>query len=566
MMDDTDTDAPATDTPATEPATPAPSRRIAPSRLIAPSTGAVSDPERDNTRPFGLRILGSPDEPARMTRIRVQILLTGLIVSSNILGAVVVFVLAIFVVPGPRPGDLVRDTLLNVAVGAAYTAVAVTVSLKWGVRRVADHTGWLRSGRVPTESEQRVVLQIPLILTGVQGGIWVVGAALFATFNAVIGDHLAGQIALTVLMGGVLTCANTYVVGELLARPLAARALAGGPPARPQVPGVRARSILAWLLSSAVPIIGLMLVAVATLTRAPVSSTRLAVTVLVLGGVALVFGLRITSVAARANADPIKSLRRAVQQLEAGNLDVSVPIYDGTEIGLLQAGFNRMAEGLRDRERIREVFEHHVGEEVARTALEGDDHLGGEVCDVGVLFVDIIGSTGMASRLAPAEVVGLLNRFFAVVVEVTAKYGGSVNKFEGDGALVVFGAPAAVDDPASAALAAGRALAASLDLHASQFEAGVGISAGPVVAGNIGSPARYEYTVIGDPVNEAARLTDLAKGVKGRVLASWESVQRAGPEERANWSRGREVVLRGRPGRTRVATPRTGSFNNPSSS
>jgi adenylate cyclase len=509
----------------------------------------------NNNRPFGLRILGSPDEPARTTRIRVKVLLTGLLLSSNLVGVVSAAAFARFVVPGPTPPDVPRVVVLNVILGVVFTAAFVIAALTWGARVVTRHARWLRSGRAPTEAEQRVVLQLPLILTGVQAALWLTAAGLFAGFNALIGDHLTVQILLANLLGGLLTCANSYVLGELLARPLAARALASGPPARLQVPGVRARAILAWLLSSAAPVVALMAVAGAALTRSDISRTRLAITVLVLGGVVLTFGLRITALAARANADPIKGLRQAVQRLEGGDLDVSVPIYDGTEIGLLQAGFNRMAEGLRDRERIRAVFEHHVGEDVARTALAGDDNLGGDVYDVGVLFVDIIGSTAMATRLEPSEVVHVLNRFFAVVVEVVSKHGGSINKFEGDGALVVFGAPLSLDDPAGSALAAGRALTRSLAEHADQFEAGIGISAGPVVAGNIGSPARYEYTVIGDPVNEAARLTDLAKGVRGRVLASWATVEQAQPEEAEYWQKGKEVSLRGRPGRTRVAVP-----------
>lgn len=508
-----------------------------------------------DTRPFGLRILGSPDEPARTTRIRVQGLLTVLIISSNVLGSATVFILATFVVPGPKPHDYVNVIALNVLVGTGYTAVAVATALKWGARRFYEQASWMRSGRRPSESEQRFILQLPLLITRFQAGIWLLGAGLFALFNAELGDHFTVQIFLTVLLGGFLVCTNTYFLGELVNRPLAARALASGPPERLPVPGVRGRAVLAWLLSSAMPVSGLMVVAAAALVRHGITTTRLAVTVLGFGALALLFGSRIIWIAARANSDPIKGLQRAVRQLERGDLDVSVPIYDGTEIGQLQAGFNRMAEGLREREHIREVFEHHVGEDVARTALQGDAQLGGSTFHVGVLFVDIIGSTGLAGRLPPDEVVTLLNRFFAVVVEIVGEHGGAVNKFEGDGALAVFGAPAFLPDPAGAALAAGRHLALELGTHESDFEAGVGISAGSVVAGNIGATARYEYTVIGDPVNEAARLTDLAKGVRGRVLASWEAVNQAAPGEAANWVRGKEVALRGRPGRTRVATP-----------
>ena len=514
-----------------------------------PAEGVASGYE---TRPFGLRILGRADESVRISALRVQVLLSALLVSTNLVGVGAVYVLAAFVVPGPTVPDPGRVALDNLFVGAAYTAAYTAGVLTWGRRFVVEKTMWLRSGARPTEAEQKAVIRIPLLLATFQAAYWLLAALLFAGYNSLIGDHLTVQIGLAMAIGGLLTSADSYLVGETISRPLAARALAGGPPPRLPVPGVQARAFLAWLLSSAVPVTGLMVVAAASLIRRDITTTRLAVTCLVLGGVVLTFGLRITLVAARANADPIQGLRRAMMRVGAGDLNVAVPIYDGTEIGQLQAGFNQMAAGLRERERIRSVFEHHVGAQVARTALDRADVLGGGTCQVGVFFVDIVGSTGLAGRLPPDEVVALLNDFFAVVVEVAAGHGGQVNKFEGDGALVVFGAPVAVADPAGAALAAGRELAAALTRYSGRFGVGIGISAGTVVAGNIGAPERYEYTVIGDPVNEAARLTDQAKGSTGRVLASWSAVEAAGPEERRFWKRGPEVALRGRPGRTRL--------------
>src|SRR5205085_8945058 len=127
-------------------------------------------------------------------------------------------------------------------------------------------------------------------------------------------------------------------------------------------------------------------------------------------------------------------------------------------------------------------------------------------------------------------------------------------KFEGDAALCVFGVPTATSDPAGRALATARALARRLDAD-SPLEAGVGVSAGEVVAGNIGAAERFEYTVIGDPVNEAARLTELAKEHSPRVLASGRAIGRAAPEEAAHWQLGDEVTLRGRSEPTVLAAP-----------
>jgi adenylate cyclase len=214
-----------------------------------------------------------------------------------------------------------------------------------------------------------------------------------------------------------------------------------------------------------------------------------------------------------------------------------------------------MADGLREREQLRDLFGRHVGDDVARAALERGIELGGEELEVAVLFVDIVGSTTLAAEHPPQEVVSRLNAFFRIVVEVVEDHGGLVNKFEGDAALAVFGAPLPLDDAAGCALAAARALARRIGEEVDDLDAGIGVSAGPAVAGNVGSESRFEYTVIGDPVNEAARLCELAKEEDGRVLASAAALERASEEEARRWREGRQVRLRGRREETRVATP-----------
>jgi adenylate cyclase len=129
-----------------------------------------------------------------------------------------------------------------------------------------------------------------------------------------------------------------------------------------------------------------------------------------------------------------------------------------------------------------------------------------------------------------------------------------VNKFEGDAALCIFGAPVEQDDHAARALRAARELRKRLRTDAG-LEAAVGVSSGVAVAGNVGTERRYEYTVIGDPVNEAARLTELAKQRPERLLASGRSLQAAGDSEASHWRLEGEVVLRGRAQPTQLAVP-----------
>jgi len=232
-----------------------------------------------------------------------------------------------------------------------------------------------------------------------------------------------------------------------------------------------------------------------------------------------------------------------------------VTVDDASEVGLLQAGFNRMTAGLAERERLRDLFGRHVGVDVARAALESAPALGGEEKEVAALFVDVIGSTGLAAERPPAEVVSALNRFFSVVVSVTEVHNGFVNKFEGDGALCVFGAPTPTEDPAGQALATARDMHARLQAEVPELEAAIGVSAGRAVAGNVGAEQRFEYTVIGDPVNEASRLCELAKNRGELLLASEAAISRAGPDEAGRWELGDTVALRGRPGETRIAVP-----------
>ncbi|SKU84515.1 putative adenylate cyclase [Mycobacteroides abscessus subsp. abscessus] len=133
-----------------------------------------------------------------------------------------------------------------------------------------------------------------------------------------------------------------------------------------------------------------------------------------------------------------------------------------------------------------------------------------------------------------------------------------MNKFQGDAALAIFGAPIDHPDGAAAALAAARELSGELTNVLGSNDFGIGVSAGRAIAGHIGAQARFEYTVIGDPVNEAARLTELAKNEPGNVLASASAVMEARDEEALRWDVGETVELRGRTVSTQVARPRHG--------
>jgi adenylate cyclase len=170
---------------------------------------------------------------------------------------------------------------------------------------------------------------------------------------------------------------------------------------------------------------------------------------------------------------------------------------------------------------------------------------------VVALFVDIAGSTALTRELEPTEFVTRLNRFFSIVVHEVEVAGGLVNKFEGDAALCVFGAPEELADPASAALRTARAIRDQV-LTMGDFVIGVGVAAGPVIAGQIGAPTRLEYTVIGDAVNEASRLTDVGKKHPTGLAAAEVVVRSASADEQRHWHHDGELTLRGRVEPTRI--------------
>jgi len=498
-------------------------------------------------------VRGTPSDLER----RLWLPYAALMIGANVVGAIIVFALIRWVLPLPAidDSDAVRRT--NVVALIAYLVFAVpagTLSVLWLLRPVLD---WLREDRPPTAAEQRVALLAPARELLVHAVLWTLGGVAFTLLNAQYDGHLALIIAITVTLAGTATCAVAYLLAQRVLRPIAARALAGAVPDDPALPGIAVRLLLTWALGTGVPVVGVALVGAGELTGVlDASADRVAATAVILGGIALVVGLTVMALTARSLADPLEGLRGAQARVQRGDDDAHVDVYDGSELGLLQAGFNRMVEGLRERERLRDLFGRQVGEDVARQALERGITLGGEELEVAVLFIDLVGSTELAHERPPAEVVELLNEFFCVVVAVVAGEGGSVNKFVGDAALCVFGAPLPHDDAAGAALRAARALRSRLAEELPRCDAGIGVSAGTAVAGNIGAAERFEYTVIGDPVNEASRLTELAKQHDERILASEAAVRRAGTDEAQRWALGETETLRGRAAPTRLAAPR----------
>ncbi|MFC8381372.1 adenylate/guanylate cyclase domain-containing protein [Nocardia sp. NPDC057272] len=504
--------------------------------------------------PWGSPLLGPVDEASKIRRVRVQLLLTVPLLIANLIGIAMVVVLAGFVLPGPTV--FTRELLL---VNSVFTPLCAALALAggtvWGTVAGVRSMGWATDPEhVPTPAEQQVTVSAPRWMVLQQAILWTLTLTVLTIVYGVLEPALIPKVILSTGAAAIVVCANSYLIIEFALRPVTARVLAADPHRRRGI-GVFGRTMLSWFVGVGVPVALTMTVAVWALADPAVSKARLAVCMLSLGGSALVFGLILMAQVVAATVAPIKGVRQALRRVENGDLDAEIALYDGTELGELQSGFNTMVHGLRERAMIEDLFGKHVGHDVAMAAIASRPVLGGTETEAAALFIDIIGSTTMAATLPAPEIVGILNRFFDIVVDEVERHGGLLNKFEGDAALAVFGTPAPLDDLAGAALSCGRAIQRRLHA-ASDLDAGIGVAAGRVVAGNVGTHNRYEFTVIGDAVNEAARLCELSKQHDERLLTSATTLAAAADSESAQWILGETVTLRGRLKPTQVALPR----------
>lgn len=234
---------------------------------------------------------------------------------------------------------------------------------------------------------------------------------------------------------------------------------------------------------------------------------------------------------------PIPLLSRAARDIGEGRLDTRVDWRGSDEIGLLASAFNEMADGLRERDRIRSIFGRYVSKDVAETLLKDSQGLAGENRDIAVLFADIRDFSKLSLQMTPEQIVSMLNDYFSRMTAVIQTFGGSVDKFIGDGVLALFGAPAKLDNPAEKALRAAVRMRDSVTVFNAerkmkdlpQIQIGICVAYGPAVVGTVGSEDRAEYTAIGPTVNLASRLEGLNKRLGTTIIVSRETRDKLGP-------------------------------------
>lgn len=223
---------------------------------------------------------------------------------------------------------------------------------------------------------------------------------------------------------------------------------------------------------------------------------------------------------------PIRDLAEGTERVAAGDYGQRLPVVQDDDLGALSASFNRMQAGLAERQRLQAAFGTYVDPSLAARLLEqGDDVFTGERREVTVMFIDIRDFTPYAEANTAEDTVARLNSLFQIVVPAVVDAGGHVNKFLGDGALAVFGAPNELVNHANAAVNAALLMQRVV---AERFEGalriGIGINTGVVIAGTIGGGGKLEFTLIGDAVNVAARVEQLTKTTGDSILLTQPTV------------------------------------------
>ena len=473
-----------------------------------------------------------------MWSVRARSGLSLMVIAAHFAGLAVI-VTELWLIGFPSRVDTGR--LGALAAVTVYPALAILAGIGLAIRDRTSYFGWLDQSRKPTPNEARRLLHLPIAVSLRAIAMWtpgvVISAALLARLTAE-NDFVVLLAMFTI--GGLESAGLTYLVVDRVIRPVVPIVAGVLGATMHWSSSVFVRVALAWAVSGAMPLSALIVV-----LADPASTQEHRIrTGIYLAAISLAVGVGATWALARAVATPLRALRIAVDRITQGDLDVRVPVGSASEIGRLEHSVNEMSANLRERLRLRNVFDRHVGEEVAERALAGGVDLTGDVREVTALFVDVTGSVAISTGMPPQEFVAKLNRLLATVVSATEDNDGLVNKFEGDAALCIFGAPIALADNATPALRAARRIRDEI-ATAAELDIGIGVARGRVFAGDLGTDTRREYTVIGDAVNAAARLTTRAKEVPRRILVSQSVVDAATADEQENWVKHGAVALRG---------------------
>jgi class 3 adenylate cyclase len=252
---------------------------------------------------------------------------------------------------------------------------------------------------------------------------------------------------------------------------------------------------------------------------------------------ALIFLIGNLQILYKSIQEPLDILSSKMALVSQGDFDVKTSVLFEDEIGKLKKSFNTMVGQLKEREELRDTFGKYVSIEVAKHLLDKKKvDLGGENIEATILFSDIRNFTSMSERMSPEEVVSMLNIYFSYITEPIMQNNGVINKFIGDAVMAIFTPHLGSEDHVGDGIRSAVGMRERLkELNESdelplKIFFGVGLNTGPLIAGNIGTKKRFEYTVIGDTVNVASRMESLTKEMNTSILMSSDTFKKISPD------------------------------------
>jgi adenylate cyclase len=479
----------------------------------------------------------------------------GVVMNGVVVSAFGVVAIALYVDLG------VHELVLFAACSAAGFAAEGVLAAVYLRRAAAPARTWLAGDRADDAAHAwSAATRLPLLLLR-SSSLYAVGAFGAAAADLLLAALLAlpGYQALLVFPASYLVYLSSavlrYVGLELSMRPVLEDIGGSLPDASP--PDFARVSVHRRLLAT-LPMAtwGTALIVAGLLTPNTRALDTFGVAALVAVAVTAAFTVWLSFVLADAVSGSIIDLRDATRVVEAGDLTVRVPVVSTDETGELAATFNAMVAGLGERERLHEAFGAFVEPTVTERVLAEGTDLRGEELEASVVFLDVRGFTEFVERAEAHEVVACLNSLYEVVVPVIHRHGGHANKFVGDGLLALFGVPERHADHAARAVAAACEIARLVREGAGgELRVGLGINSGRVVVGTIGGGGRRDFTVIGDPVNTAARV-EAATRLTGDDVLITETTLRALGAPNDGFEERPSVPLKGKAKEVRLYAPR----------
>ena len=281
--------------------------------------------------------------------------LAGFLVNALSAGMLAVYMTVVF--PPDTDSVIITRGFALTAV-AIYTLICGITSYRSAQPQFDRMRSWLAEGRPPTEAERTAVMRLPVFFARMTFVRWALAVPLFALPNLDVSADFALEVAVTTALAGMSTVAAVYLITERLLRPAFALALDAEAPPEARSLGIGPRLLLTWVLCSGVPIV---MVALIPVGRDVADPKDLIAPIWFAAGSALGAGFIATKLATQAVSSPVRELRRAIDAVSRGDLDVSVPVDDGSEVGRLQSSFNHMVAGLREREQLRDLYGRQVG-------------------------------------------------------------------------------------------------------------------------------------------------------------------------------------------------------------